>query len=61
VPANLKRPPAETLSVGEAEIRFWNDEVSANMEGVLQRIAEALKHPHPGPLPGRERGSEPSG
>jgi very-short-patch-repair endonuclease len=37
-------------------LRFWNNEVIANLEGVLQRIAECIDYPHPGPLPGRERG-----
>ena len=37
-------------------LRFWDNDVLSNVEGVLQRILEALGHPHPGPLPGRERG-----
>jgi very-short-patch-repair endonuclease len=36
-------------------LRFWNNEVSENFEGVLERIIEALGEdvvsPHPDPLP----------
>jgi hypothetical protein len=31
------------------------DDVLGNTEAVLERIAEALTNPHPGPLPGRAR------
>ena len=40
-------------------LRFWNNEVLENTEGVLETIAQALedrKPPHPGPLPPGERG-----
>lgn len=46
-------------SRGFRVLRFWNNEVMENMEGVLTIIAEALEDrepPHPGPLPGGERG-----
>jgi len=43
---------------GYRVLRFWDNEVLANICGVLERIAEALTHPHPNPLPGRERVSE---
>ena len=49
-------------------VRFWNNDVLTNLEGVLFRIAEALSlhldtdadpnsypHPLPNPLPSRER------
>jgi len=39
-------------------IRFWNTDVLTNIEGVLLRIAEALRGegaPHPNPLPVGER------
>jgi len=36
-------------------IRFWNNDVLTNTEGVLQAIALAVQPPHPNPLPGRER------
>ncbi|MBM4260858.1 MAG: endonuclease domain-containing protein [Deltaproteobacteria bacterium] len=28
-------------------LRFWNDEVLTNTTGVLERISDALKRPHP--------------
>ncbi len=43
-------------------LRFWNNEMMEKPVGVLQVIMEYLKcesaarDPHPGPLPGRERG-----
>jgi very-short-patch-repair endonuclease len=37
---------------GYRVIRFWNNDVLTNMDGVLQTILTALeRHPHPGPLP----------
>lgn len=36
-------------------LRFWNYEVFAALDAVLQQIAEALNHPHLNPLPARER------
>ncbi|MDR7400096.1 MAG: endonuclease domain-containing protein [Armatimonadota bacterium] len=38
-------------------LRFWNTEVFANLDGVLQRIVEHLRLPHPRRLPkgSRER------
>jgi len=41
-------------------LRFWDNEVLANREGVLQRIAEALAFPSPLPSP-EGRGREKSG
>ena len=47
---------------GYRVIRFWNNEVFENIEGVLFRVVEELEHrslasnPHPSPLPPRERG-----
>jgi 16S rRNA processing protein RimM len=32
-------------------LRFWNNEVLDNIEGVLLKILEILKTPHPSPLP----------
>jgi len=43
---------------GYRVLRFWDNEVLANIEGVLERIAEVLRNPHPNPLPGREREPE---
>ena len=39
-------------SQGFRVIRFWNNEVSANLDGVIAQIQEAInEHPHPSPLP----------
>ena len=52
---------AERTQVIEASgyfvIRFWNNEVNDNIEGVLSRILEVLsaEAPHPHPLPHGER------
>jgi very-short-patch-repair endonuclease len=35
---------------GYQVMRFWNNEVAQNADGVLQTIGSAL-HPHPGPFP----------
>ncbi|NCC22063.1 MAG: primosomal protein N' [Alphaproteobacteria bacterium] len=40
-------------------IRFWNNEVNENFEGVMQVIAEALLCPSPNPLPTGERAITP--
>ena len=43
---------------GYRVLRFWNNEVLENMDGVLATIVEALKDrtpPHPDPLPAGER------
>ena len=43
-------------SVGFRVIRFWNDDV---LEEILRILSSSDDfHPHPSPLPGRERGSE---
>ncbi|MGA0609393.1 endonuclease domain-containing protein [Caldimonas sp. KR1-144] len=39
-------------------IRFWNNDVLNNIEGVLQIIAEATRHPHPSPLPQAGEGAK---
>ena len=36
--------------------RFWNVDVFANLDGILERIGSSLRDPHPRPLPRRERG-----
>lgn len=38
-------------SRGYRVLRFWNNEVLTNISGVIERIDDALKSPHPGPLP----------
>ncbi|WP_343207624.1 endonuclease domain-containing protein [Ancylobacter oerskovii] len=42
---------------GYLVIRFWNNDVNDNIEGVLARILESLRvdAPHPSPLPDGER------
>lgn len=38
-------------SHGYRVLRFWNHDVLTNLAGVLERICEVLKSPHPCPLP----------
>jgi very-short-patch-repair endonuclease len=53
-------------AAGYTVLRFWNNDVLTNPDGVLLRIAEMLQitgqvpSPHPVPLP-RERGPEATG
>ena len=54
--------PAETKRTrfledqGYRILRFWNNEVLSNLEGVCAMIARALRpHPHPVPPPSRGR------
>lgn len=63
VEADLKRT-GRLNSQGYTVLRFWNNDVIDNLEGVLERIAEALCRqagsvgsPHPNPLPQGERES----
>ncbi len=35
-------------------LRYWDNEVLGNTDGVLQHIIKAVNHPHPSPLPERE-------
>ena len=44
-------------SMGYRVLRFWDNDVLTNIEGVLEVILEALASPapHPNPLPGEER------
>jgi very-short-patch-repair endonuclease len=42
-------------SQGYRLLRFWNNEVLENLEGVLQTILQAATNPHPNLLPGREK------
>lgn len=43
---------------GYLVLRFWNNDVLQNMDGVLQSIVDTLRPvpPHPNPLPDGERG-----
>jgi len=43
-------------AAGYRVLRFWNNDVLANLDGVLQQIQCALP-PHPRPLPARGRGA----
>ncbi|HEY3304491.1 MAG TPA: DUF559 domain-containing protein [Candidatus Binatia bacterium] len=36
-------------------LRFWDNQVLEDIDAVLEKIVEALRDPHPYPLPGRER------
>ena len=42
---------------GYRVLRFWDNEVISNLDGMLERISEALQDPHPDPLPLRGRGN----
>jgi len=44
------------LAEGYKVLRFWDNEVFSNLEGVLETIRDALLTPHPNPLPQGERG-----
>jgi very-short-patch-repair endonuclease len=39
-------------------VRFWDNQVFSNLEGVLETIRDALLTPHPDPLPQGEKGRE---
>ena len=58
--ANVEKDAARTRfieSAGYRVLRFWNHEVTENLEGVLQTIGAALSEcPPPGPLPVGEGG-----
>jgi very-short-patch-repair endonuclease len=41
---------------GYKVLRFWDNQVFSNLEGVLEDIRSALLTPHPYPLPQGERG-----
>ena len=40
--------------IGYRVFRFWDNEVLANIDGVMEQIARVLDSPHPNPLPVRE-------
>jgi very-short-patch-repair endonuclease len=42
---------------GYRVLRFWDNQVFSNLEGVLENIRNALLTPHPNPLPQGERGN----
>ena len=41
---------------GYRVLRFWDNEVMNEFDAVLERIVEALRDPHPGPLPAQGEG-----
>jgi very-short-patch-repair endonuclease len=41
---------------GYRVLRFWDNEVLKNIDGVLERIIQTLNDPHPCPLPETGRG-----
>ncbi|MSP38612.1 MAG: endonuclease domain-containing protein [Deltaproteobacteria bacterium] len=45
-------------SRGYRVLRFWNNDVLTNLAGVVERIVEVLKSPHPCPLPKGEGGKK---
>ncbi|SFR88275.1 Very-short-patch-repair endonuclease [Dyella sp. OK004] len=53
-----ERRSCELQTMGYRVLRFWNNDVLTNIDGVLEVIVEALANPapHPNPLPGGERG-----
>jgi very-short-patch-repair endonuclease len=50
-----KKRTAVLKRQGYRVLRFWNNEVIDNPDGVLARMAEYIDYPHTRPLPGRER------
>ena len=42
---------------GYEVLRFWDNQVFSNLEGVLEKIRDALLTPHPNPLPKGARGN----
>jgi very-short-patch-repair endonuclease len=43
---------------GYKVLRFWDNQVFSNLQGVLENIRDALLTPHPAPLPQGERGDK---
>ena len=52
------RRTAALEAKGFRVIRFWNNDVVGNLDGVVQTIERELKHPHPNPLPRAGEGAE---
>ena len=52
---------AELADQGYRVIRFWNNDVIGNIEGVLTTIQQALEQPPPHPNPLRPKGGEGAG
>jgi len=51
-PEKDARRTAELSAMGYRVVRYWNNDVLGNLDGVLMSLlAELQTHPHPGPLP----------
>ena len=56
------RRTAALNAQGYRVIRFWNNDVNGNLEGVLRVILDACQQaPHPGPLPQAGEGAPTNG
>jgi very-short-patch-repair endonuclease len=51
-----ERRTGELQAMGYRVLRFWNNEVLTNIDGVLEVLAEALASPGPSPQPSPRRG-----
>jgi hypothetical protein len=56
IPASVGMTDEGLRAEGYKVLRFWDNQVFSNLEGVLETIREALLTPHPNPLPQGERG-----
>ena len=50
VEADSKRSRA-LVAKGYRVLRFWNNELIENMDGVMERIVDRVQNPHPDSLP----------
>jgi very-short-patch-repair endonuclease len=58
--ANDMRRDAYLMAQGFRILRFWNDDILENEEGVLTSILHALAAPLPNPSPAEGRGAFPA-
>ena len=54
--AQDKKRDSELISQGFQVLRFWNNEVIDNIEGVMGKICEVCEGTLPRPLPSKGRG-----
>lgn len=57
---NIQKDTARTTWLekeGYTVLRFWNNDVFSNMDGVLHSIEQAIIHPHPNLLPSKGEGT----
>ena len=52
-----ERRTLELEAMGYRVLRFWNNDVLTNIDGVLEAILEALASPDPSPQPSPRRGA----